>query len=96
MTKATYDKIAAGLNDVRLRVTQQTHCIMCNEPSFYALCEPCAALADVRRRDREILKRLAELKTADMPWLTPEGLASLKDAPEQSGPREYVKPKGWK
>ena len=45
---------------------------------------------------REILERLAELKTADMPWLTPAGLASIKDAPEQSGPQEYVKPKGWK
>ena len=63
------------------------------------------SLASIRRlhkagfattEDREILERLAELKTADMPWLTPAGLASIKDAPEQSGPREYVKPQGWK
>ena len=56
MTKEAYDKIAAGVEEVRLQVTQQTHCIMCNEPSFYALCEPCEALADVRRKDREIAK----------------------------------------
>ena len=43
-----------------------------------------------------IKRRLDRLKTADMPWLTTAGLASIKDAPEQSGPREYVKPKGWK
>lgn len=37
--------------------------------------------------------RLAKLKTADFPWLSPDGLALLADAPEVSGPPTYKSPR---
>jgi isochorismate synthase EntC len=37
--------------------------------------------------------RLATLKAADFPWLSPDGLALLADAPEVSGPPTYKNPR---
>jgi len=40
--------------------------------------------------------RLAELNTADMPWLSDAGLKVLADAPEVSGPPAYEKQADWR
>ena len=41
-------------------------------------------------------RRLAALGVDDMPWLSPEGLALLADAPEVCGPSTYKKSRGWR